>query len=84
LVGSLRAKAVLILIAKLLWIFGCPKGNTRFMYVLPTSTSEAFTRIYLFSHDLLEKKYEIEIQNYMSNLGITDYEITEKNKEVSL
>jgi lycopene beta-cyclase len=30
---------------------------------------------------LLEKsEYEIEIQNYMSNLGITDYEITEKEQ----
>jgi lycopene beta-cyclase len=45
LVGSLRAKAVLILIKQLLWISRLPKRQHRFMYVLPTST-EGFTRIY--------------------------------------
>tara|TARA_R110000868_G_scaffold26958_4_gene103148 strand:+ start:6540 stop:7691 length:1152 start_codon:yes stop_codon:yes gene_type:complete len=57
------------------------KGNTRFMYVLPTSTTEALLEYTLFSHDLLAKnEYETEIQNYIANLGITDYEITEKEQ----
>ena len=54
-------------------------GNTRFMYVLPTSKTEALFEYTLFSEDLLEKtEYEIAIQNYLKNLGITDYEIVEK------
>ena len=57
------------------------KGNTRFMYVLPTATNEALLEYTLFSHDLLAKsEYESEIQNYISKLGITDYEITEKEQ----
>ncbi|WP_026707887.1 lycopene cyclase family protein [Flavobacterium frigidarium] len=57
------------------------KGNTRFMYVLPTSTTEALLEYTLFSHDLLAKsEYENEIQNYISKQGITDYEITEKEQ----
>ena len=54
-------------------------GNTRFMYVLPTSKTEALFEYTLFSEDLLEKSvYEKAIQNYLQNLGITDYEIVEK------
>ena len=54
-------------------------GNTRFMYVLPTSKTEALFEYTLFSEDLLEKsEYEKAIQNYLENLGITDYEIVEK------
>ena len=57
------------------------KGNTRFMYVLPTATTEALLEYTLFSHDLLAKsEYESEIQNYISKIGITDYEITEKEQ----
>ncbi|NRS88006.1 lycopene beta-cyclase [Flavobacterium sp. 7E] len=57
------------------------KGNTRFMYVLPTATTEALLEYTLFSHDLLAKsEYESEIQSYISKLGITDYEITEKEQ----
>jgi lycopene beta-cyclase len=57
------------------------KGNTRFMYVLPTSTTEALLEYTLFSHDLLAKsEYEDEIQNYIKKLGITDYEIIEKEQ----
>ena len=57
------------------------KGNTRFMYVLPTSTTEALLEYTLFSHDLLAKsEYETEIQNYITKLGITEYEITEKEQ----
>ena len=55
------------------------KGNTRFMYVLPTSKTEALIEYTLFSKDLLSKdEYETEIQNYIQKLGITEYEIVEK------
>ena len=57
------------------------KGNTRFMYVLPTSENEALLEYTLFSKDLLSKEeYESEIQKYIENLGITEYEITEKEQ----
>jgi lycopene beta-cyclase len=57
------------------------KGNTRFMYVLPTSTTEALLEYTLFSKDLLLKEeYESEIQQYIQNLGITEYEIIEKEQ----
>ena len=55
------------------------KNNTRFMYVLPTSTTEALLEYTLFSKNLLPKEeYEAEIQNYITKLGITEYEIIEK------
>jgi lycopene beta-cyclase len=57
------------------------KGNTRFMYVLPTSENEALLEYTLFSKDLLLKEeYEAEIQKYIENLGITEYEILEKEQ----
>ena len=57
------------------------RGNTRFMYVLPTSSTEALLEYTLFSKDILSKKeYESEIENYIQNLGITDYEIIEKEQ----
>lgn len=57
------------------------KGNTRFMYVLPTSENEALLEYTLFSKNLLSKgEYEAEIQKYIKNLGITEYEIIEKEK----
>jgi lycopene beta-cyclase len=57
------------------------KGNTRFMYVLPTSEHEALLEYTLFSKNLLHKEaYESEIQNYITNLGITEYEIIEKEQ----
>ncbi|MQP51440.1 MULTISPECIES: lycopene cyclase family protein [unclassified Flavobacterium] len=57
------------------------KGNTRFMYVLPTSSTEALLEYTLFSKDLLLKEeYETEIQKYIKNLGITEYEILEKEQ----
>lgn len=57
------------------------KGNTRFMYVLPTSTTEALLEYTLFSKNLLTKEeYEAEIQKYIENLGITEYEIIEKEE----
>lgn len=55
------------------------KGNTRFMYVLPTSTNKALFEYTLFSENLLEKSvYEQEIASYLKNRGITVYEISEK------
>ena len=57
------------------------KENTRFMYVLPTSSTEALLEYTLFSKDLLSKQeYETEIENYIKNLGITEYEIIEKEQ----
>lgn len=57
------------------------KGNTRFMYVLPTSETEALLEYTLFSKNLLQKEeYEAEIQQYIKNLGITEYEIMEKEQ----
>ena len=57
------------------------KGNTRFMYVLPTSETEALIEYTLFSKDLLSREeYETEIKNYIHKLGITDYEIIEKEQ----
>lgn len=57
------------------------KGNTRFMYVLPTSETEALIEYTLFSRDLLQKEeYETEIQNYIEKLGISEYEIIEKEQ----
>ena len=57
------------------------KGNTRFMYVLPTSSTEALLEYTLFSKNLLSKEeYEAEIQKYIKNLGISEYEIIEKEQ----
>lgn len=57
------------------------RRNTRFMYVLPTSSTEALLEYTLFSKDLLSKEeYENEIQIYTKKLGITDYEIVEKEQ----
>jgi lycopene beta-cyclase len=57
------------------------KGNTRFMYILPTSENEALLEYTLFSKDLLSKEeYESEIQKYIKNLGITEFKILEKEQ----
>ena len=57
------------------------KGNTRFMYVLPTSKTEALVEYTLFSEKLLEKiEYEKEIQIYLKNLGADQYQIIEKEQ----
>lgn len=55
------------------------KGNTRFMYVLPTSENEALIEYTLFSEHLLPKEeYETAIKDYLKNdLDVSDYEITE-------
>ena len=57
------------------------RGNTRFMYVLPTSATEALVEYTLFSKDLLNRKeYEDEIEIYIKKLGITNYEIVDKEQ----
>lgn len=57
------------------------KGNTRFMYVLPTSKTEALVEYTLFSEKLLsEEEYENEIQLYLQKLGADQFEIIEKEK----
>ena len=56
-------------------------GNTRFMYVLPTSETEALVEYTLFSKDLLlTEEYESEIRNYLERLGIVDYEMCGKEQ----
>lgn len=57
------------------------RGNTRFMYVLPTSETEALIEYTLFSKDLLSKpEYETEIEIYIQKLGISEFEIIEKEQ----
>ncbi|TDO83966.1 lycopene beta-cyclase [Flavobacterium chryseum] len=57
------------------------KGNTRFIYVLPTSKTEALIEYTLFSENLLPKEeYENEIQKYLEKLGVLHYEILEKEQ----
>jgi len=62
--------------------FSIPQnGNTRFMYVLPTSETEALLEYTLFSKDLLpETEYETGIEDYIHKLGISSYEIMEKER----
>ena len=48
----------------------------------PTS-EKALLGIHLIFKNLLSKgEYEAEIQKYIENLGITEYEIIEKNKAI--
>ncbi|MCM0665544.1 lycopene cyclase family protein [Flavobacterium tyrosinilyticum] len=57
------------------------KGNTRFMYVLPTSKTEALVEYTLFSEKLLPKEeYEKAIELYLKKLGTENYEILEKEE----
>ncbi len=57
------------------------KGNTRFMYVLPITDRTALVEYTLFSKDRLEhSEYENEIKTYLTNKGITEYDIMEKEK----
>lgn len=56
-------------------------GNTRFMYVLPTSATEALVEYTLFSANLLPKaEYETAIKDYLQQLGVTSYTIQEKEQ----
>jgi lycopene beta-cyclase len=57
------------------------RGNTRFMYVLPTSKTEALVEYTLFSENLLPTaEYENEIKTYLKKLGTNQYEIVEKEQ----
>ncbi len=57
------------------------KGNCRFMYVLPTSPTEALFEYTLFSKDLLDDaEYETVIQEYLINNDILQYSIEAKEK----
>ncbi|MFC4633620.1 lycopene cyclase family protein [Dokdonia ponticola] len=57
------------------------KGNCRFMYVLPTSPTEALFEYTLFSKELLEdSEYETAIQEYLTKKGILQYHIQRKEQ----
>lgn len=57
------------------------KGNTRFMYVLPFSKRKALLEYTLFSDELLSlEEYEIEIKNYLNNLGVEKFEVYAKEQ----
>ncbi len=57
------------------------EGNTRFMYVLPTSKTEALFEYTLFSENLLPTpEYEVAIEAYLKDLGISNYTIIEKER----
>ena len=57
------------------------KGNTRFMYVLPFSETEAIVEYTLFSKDLLaEAEYEDAIKAYLLEKGINDYVIVDTER----
>jgi len=57
------------------------RENTRFMYVLPTSKTEALVEYTLFSENLLSKEeYENEIRLYLQKLGADKFEIIEKEQ----
>lgn len=62
--------------------FSVPQnGNCRFMYVLPTSQTEALLEYTLFSKNLLSlKEYENAIKDYLKKLGVVEYEITYKER----
>ncbi len=56
-------------------------GNTKFMYVLPTSKTEALLEPTLFSHKHLNlEEYETEIENYAQKLGVKNYQIVDKER----
>ena len=59
------------------------KNETRFCYVLPTNNNEALIEFTLFSKDLLKDyEYEIEINKYIVNLGIGNFQIISKEKGI--
>jgi lycopene beta-cyclase len=60
--------------------FNIPQnGNTRFIYVLPLSETEALVEYTLFSEQLLEfHEYEDGIRSYLEAKGIEEYSIIEK------
>ena len=57
------------------------KGNTRFMYVLPFSDTEAIVEYTLFSKDLLpQEEYEDAIERYLKDLGASGYSVVAEEK----
>ncbi|MFK8059847.1 MAG: lycopene cyclase family protein [Polaribacter sp.] len=57
------------------------RKNTRFMYILPYKKNEALFEYTLFSKDLLPyEEYKNEIEKYLSDRNITNYEIVEKEQ----
>ncbi|MBA6313624.1 lycopene cyclase family protein [Cellulophaga baltica] len=58
------------------------RGNTRFMYLLPTTAHEALIEYTLFSEHLLKaSEYEEAIKKYISQkIGVNNYEIVEKEQ----
>lgn len=58
------------------------RGNTRFMYVLPLSSTEALIEYTLFSKEVLQtEEYEMEIAAYLQDrLHCGEYEILEKER----
>ena len=55
--------------------------ETRFLYVLPIDESNALVEYTLFSENLLQfDDYETGIVDYLNSKGITEFEITEKEK----
>ncbi|MCK0190477.1 lycopene cyclase family protein [Arenibacter sp. F20364] len=63
--------------------FSIPQhGNTRFMYVLPFTETEALIEYTLFSENVLARsEYEEPIKSYLKNeLKCQDYQILEKEK----
>jgi len=56
-------------------------GNTRFMYVLPTSATEALVEYTLFSDRLLSiAEYESAIEHYLKSLNAGHWEIERKEQ----
>lgn len=62
--------------------FDIPQESaTRFLYVLPLDAHTALVEYTLFSESLLTTEaYETGIKNYLSQLGITAYELLEKEQ----
>lgn len=57
------------------------RGNTRFMYILPSVSNQALVEYTLFSQQHLPKEeYETEIKKYLEKLGVTEYSILEKEQ----
>lgn len=57
------------------------RGNTRFMYVLPTASNQALVEYTLFSEHLLpDAAYEAAIEDYMEGMGASEYEVTATEK----
>jgi len=55
------------------------KESTRFMYVLPTSSTEALVEYTLFSKERLPvSEYESAIEDYLNQLELKNYELVDK------